>query len=303
MEKDISFLIQKIQSLEEQLKEKEKILLKYRTALGASNERIQKITKDMEETLSLVREAHKRLVPLHLPHIPHFEFSYKFLPAARGVSGDFFDVVQIKNSRKFGVILSCCGSYSMTALLLSSFLKSATRLKDYRTAKDFFASISESLFSALGREETVHLFYGLVDRNDFTLDYCLAGGIFAGFRAFDSKFQVLEPCADSACKSGGGIFESRKISINPKDLLLLCSPGIVQRTNGKEEIFGAERVVKAASGAKSQGVLEIRQNVLFQCRQFGGNIPALRDRTILAIEAKDRILRLKKFQKADSGKS
>ena len=299
MEKDKRFLIQRIQSLEGQLREKDEALRKYRAALGASSEKIQKITKDMGETLLLIREAHKRLVPLHIPRIPHFEFSYKFLPAAKGVSGDFFDTVRIKDSMKFAIVLSSCGSAAAAAFFLSSFLKSAARLRDYKSSKDFFLSLSEN--SAFKQKERAHLFYGIVSRRDFSLDYCLAGDIFAGFRPFGERFQVLAPSADSMAKENSHLFESRRIAINPKDQLLLCSPGIVQGTNGKGEAFGADRVIKSALGAKKQGVLEIRQNVLFQRRQFGGGA-ACGDRTILAMEAKDRILRLKKFQKAE-GKS
>ena len=121
MKKDTRFLIQRIKSLEKRLAEKDRALCKYRETLSDSSGKIQQITKDMEEALSLIREAHKRLVPLRLPRIPHFEFSYKFLPAAAGVSGDFFDVIRIKKSLKFAVVLSSCSSYAAASLFLSSF--------------------------------------------------------------------------------------------------------------------------------------------------------------------------------------
>ena len=177
-------LKEKIRFLEEKLKTKDKLLKKYRQSLQDSNTRIKKIAKDLEGSLSLVRDIHRHLLPVRLPHIPGFEFSYKFVPTRQGVSGDFFDIVKMEQSMKFSVLLSSCSTYALSSLFLSAFLKFSPKLKSHKSAKDFLLFVADKVSSSLSKKEKIHLFYGVISRSSFELDYCLVGDIFAGYKGF-----------------------------------------------------------------------------------------------------------------------
>ena len=286
-------LLSKIKSLEKELKQKEK-------ALKDSNRRVEQILTDLQESKTLIRNIHKTLLPSHLPKIPHFRFSYKLTATRIGVSGDFFDVIQLNNPLQFGILLSSCSSYTLTSLFLSLFLKSVPALKEHSTAAEYFKEIFKNL--PVSHKEPFHLFYGIVNRRDFTLDYCLSGEIFAGIRHARNKkappssadFQILKSpnfnlkTKDPRKKS----LKSAVIELNPKDGLVLCSPGILQRKNSKGTTFGAKNVIKAA--LRQKGVLATRQNILFQADQFAKSAKSLKDQTVLIMEVKDRILKLTK---------
>ena len=124
MKKNTDLLKEKIQSLEKKLKKKDELVKRYQQSLNDSNVRIKKIVKGLENNLSFIRDIHKNLIPVHLPQIPGFEFSYKFLPAKQGVSGDFFDVVKMENSMSFGVMLSSCSTYAVSSLFFPSLEES-----------------------------------------------------------------------------------------------------------------------------------------------------------------------------------
>ena len=62
MKKISELLKEKIKSLEGQLKQRESLLKKYQEALNSSNTRIERIAKDLDESLSLIRDIHKTLL-------------------------------------------------------------------------------------------------------------------------------------------------------------------------------------------------------------------------------------------------
>ena len=287
-----SVLLNQISSLKKRTKEQEKLLKTYEEVLKKSNKDIERITQDLQDSLALISSIHRQLIPTELPKIPHFKFSYKFLPTSIGVSGDFFDIIPLKDPLKFGVLLSSCNTYAITSLFLSTILKSSTKLKEIKSSKDFMIYLADCLHDSFPKKESIHLFFGVIDRRRFTLDYCIAGDVFAGLKTADSV-SVLKPSSKILHKDFKTSFKSKTIDLNPKNALILCSPGVIQKENQKGKHFGLDQIVKSIS-KKSLGVLEIRQNILFKVRQFGKGKASTQDQTVLVIKVKDRILKLTK---------
>ena len=295
-----SSLILKVKSLEKELKQKEEALKKQEQALKNSNQRVEQILKDLQASKILIGNIHKSLLPTHLPKIPQFKFSYKLTATKTGVSGDFFDVIQLNDPLQFGILLSSCSSYTLTSLFLSLFLKSASALKEHSTAAGYIQEIFNNLLNK--NKNSIDLFYGIVNGRNFTLDYCLTGDVFAGLRRFipqekspslPGDFQILKsPKPSLKIKNKKKCsFKSKVIELKPRDYLILCSPGLLHRKNSGGAEFGAKNIMKAALSQK--GALAIRQNILFQANRFA-EFSAQRDQTLLIMEVKDRILKLTK---------
>ena len=293
VKRSYNLLKQKIRSLESKIKKKDQLLKQYQKALTDSNMRITNIAKELTDSLSIIRDINKNLIPVQLPHISGFEFSYKFAPARKGVSGDFFDIIQIKDSMKFSIILSSCNTYSLTSLFLSSFLKSANNIHKYKTAKDFMSFTANKMQTNAGPHEKIHLFYGIISRSSFELDYCLAGDIFVGHKKEGGKFNTLPSCVNNLLHNKmKSPFKSSKLILGPKDTLLICSPGIRYRENKQGMHFGVQNIIDSAEKNPLAEVLEIRQNVLFACNDFGKNKVNQRDCAVLAVKTMDSALRL-----------
>ena len=285
-------LLKQLSFMEKQLQQKDRKLEKYRSALDDSNIRIKNITENLDENLSLIRDIHKNLLPVKLPHISGFEFSYKFLPTKIGVSGDFFDVIKINSFGTFGVLLSSCNTYAVTSLFLSSFLKMSSDLKNHKQAQDFLSFVIEKISPSLKPQDKLHLFYGVVSRNSMEMDYCLAGDIFVGCKRHKEKdWKILPPCLPYLHKNQTQKLKGGKLTLESKDILLLCSPGVLQRENKNGKIFGVENIIKSANQSKSEGVLELRQNLLFSCKEFGGKAPQTRDCTVLSLKVTGPVLK------------
>ena len=290
-------LFKKIQSLEKELQEKKEVIKKYEGAFKDSNSRVEKIIRDIQDSLPLIRKIHQALLPTELPQIPHFEFSYKSQPTKIGISGDFFDVIQLQNPLQFAVLLASCNSYAITSLFLTTLLKFSKDLQVHENSKDFFTELSEKLSPSLTEKDQVHLFCGIVNRKYFTLDYCISGDILAILKPEDLPHQILKATSSSVHKNQQASFKNQSIDLNPRDHLILCSPGIVHRKNPKNQSFGLENLLKSLSLEKKQSVLERRQNILFQANEFAQKKESNKDQTALIVEVKDRIIKLTKKNK------
>ena len=281
-------LREKNKKLEKSLKEKDELLKKYEKVLKDSNARIKTVSEDLKNSLSLIRTIHNSLIPVSLPSIPSFDFSFKFLPARQGVSGDFFNVIPINNKMKFGIVLSSCTSHSLSSLFVSSFLKTSLDMEKYKSSKDFAKYVHKKLSPSLKSKEKVHLFYAVVCRRTFEMDYFLSGDIFVGLSSSKSSKKLS---AHSLHLGATKDFKSSKVSLKEKDQLLLCSSGISGVKNKKGERFSSQ-ILKAIKEKSTSSVLELRQNVLFHYSKFAGKDQESHDRTLLAMRVQDKILKL-----------
>lgn len=285
--------VDRVQYLENELKEKEKLLNKYKNALKTSNERLKNIEEEIDFGLSSIRKIHQKFIPLELPKLPHFRFSYRIQPAARGISGDFFDIIPLKDPMKFGILLSSCSSYALSALLMSSLLKSPSPLKEQQTSEDFLKYLSDRVFLSLPKSEKIHVFYGIVNRRNFTLNYSVAGFFFAGIKSRDQSVTQLSSSGHHTFhKENKNLFASHTTALHPGDILMICSPGVLERSNNEGEAFGKDSISSILNGGNDSDVLELRQKILFQAETFARDVPSHKDQTVLALEVKDRILKL-----------
>lgn len=294
--KNPELLKKKIQALENQLKKKDLVIKKYRETLKQSSLRIQRIGKELNDNFALVREIHKQLLPVRLPQIPGFEFSYKFVPADRGVSGDFFDVIKIKGSMSFGILFFSCETYGLSSLFLSSFLRLKSKLKNYKSSEELVSFVFKSALAGLKTQENIHLFYGIISSSSLEMDYCLKGSIFAGHKTPEgsiSELSLKAPMISHGKKISG--MKKGRLQLQPDESLLFCSPGVAEYSNKKGEEFGQDSIIRAwRKDPPLGGVLEARQAVLFACSEFGKKQPAEKDRAILALRVSKQALRVQK---------
>ena len=287
-------LREKNKKLEKQIKEKDQLLKKYEKVLKDSNDRIKTVSEELKNSLTLIRTIHNSLIPVSLPSIPSFDFSFKFLPARLGVSGDFFNVIPINKKMKFGIVLSSCTSHSLSSLFVSSFLKSSLEMDKYESSKDFAKYVYKKVAPALKSKEKMHLFYAVICRRTFEMDYFLSGDIFVGL---SSSSGVKKLKAHSLHLGASKDFKSSKLNLKSKDQLLLCSSGVSSAKNKKGDKFNSQ-ILKAFKEKSDSSVLELRQSVLFHYSKFAGKEQESSDRTLLAMKVQDKILKLEKTKKA-----
>jgi sigma-B regulation protein RsbU (phosphoserine phosphatase) len=295
MDPRMSALEKKIAELERDLILKEQDLLRYKTELTKANKRLEKLIEQVGQELRVASQIQRVLVPTEYPNIQGVEFSTKFVPGSlRG--GDYFDIFEHDDHLKFGILLSCSSGYTMSALFLSVLLKMTGQLEARRGAEPHIVlqkMIDELLPNMQQGKDRASLFYGVIDRRTFEMQYCQLGNNVALLvDGQTGKMTALAADAPPIAKGFKTELKCHKISINPLDRLVIASEGVAKTMNPSGEAFGLDRLSQAVTRAPKTGVHEMRNELLYQLEKFAESTEFSEDVTVIVTEVKERILKL-----------
>jgi phosphoserine phosphatase RsbU/P len=293
---DTQSLKNKVKMLEKELELKNKDLEIYRKELMKANEQLETLVLHIHTQLKKALEIQRQVVPTEFPHIPGFEFSSKFL-ASSLTGGDYFDIFEHRDRMQFGILMSSASGYSISALFLSLFMKftfASRQDVDGQTPQSLLASMKQDLVPHLSDKDQFSFFYGVMNRRHLRLDLVSAGEVLAvHYVNATQSLKRLQLSAPSLSKA----YDMEQLTIQtvdfePKDKLVLCSPGLLKITNSQGEQFGEERFYSIIKKSAQSDVHNLRNEIFFQAQQFAVDKNLPQDLTAIVVEAKERVLKL-----------
>lgn len=294
MNDEISQLKEKIKDLEQELSSKSLELQVYRNQLKQANSQIEKMIAQLSHELKMAGQIQKLLSPTELPNISGFEISSKFISGTRS-GGDYFDIFEHEDKMKFGVLVASASGYSLSALFLSILIKLASQVEAKKglPPNEFLKKLAAEMTPQMGPKDKTSVFYGVLDRRTYELEYCGMGPIDVYVQSHGQEslthFEMgVEPLSTQSTPPS----ESLKFAINAKDRLIICTEGIAKSYNDENQTWGGDGLRNAIRGAPKTGVHELRNEILFQNQKFSGLTEPVRDQTVLVIEAKDHVIKL-----------
>ncbi len=292
--KERAKLENKIKDLEKEVRGREDDLKNFRKQMAETNKRLEAIIANLNREIKLAMSIQKILIPTSFPHIKGIDFSYKFIPSTIS-GGDYFDIFEHEDKFKFGVLMASGSGHGMSSLLLSVLLKMSGRLEARKGDEPhkIIQFIYDELKTSISEKDSADIFYGVVNRRNFEMNYCLLGQIdFYMLKAENHELQILKSQGEAMKKGMTGPKKSLKVNLSSRDRLILCSRGICQTQNLEGDEFGKERLAKALLGAPDSGAHEIRNEVLMMMKKYSDGLQPQRDQTILVAEVKERIIKL-----------
>ncbi len=289
-------LEQRIAELEEELKERQTDLKRFRDELGKANQRLEVMIGQLTDELKLAHLIQRALVPTEFPNISGFEFSTKYIPSAIS-GGDYFDIFEHQDRFRFGVIVSSASGHAMSALLLSVLLKMTAQIESKRGSEphEVLADMKEQLLENLTEPDEADIFYSLIDRRSFEMRFVRAGQVVALHQSAQTgDIQILDSGLGSLSANFSAPASSGSVSLNPRDRLVLCTRGIVEARNPDGETYGMERVTRSFLTGPKRGVHELRNHILYEVQRFSSGAEPARDQTLVVIEVKDKVIKLAK---------
>ncbi len=294
MSKEISLLKEKIVQLERELMQKNAELTLYRTELTKANQSLEQMIGQISHEVKTAQVLQKFLSPTELPNISGFDFSTKFLPGSRS-GGDYFDIFEHEDKLKFGILIASCSGYAMSALLLSVVIKVSSQIEARRGLgpEKVVALLAKEIVPHVQNKDKANVFYGVVDRRTFELQYSLLGNIDGFLQVYgEDGTQELSTSAPALSKDFSIEPQGMKIQLNPRDRIILATEGLRGSENSEGQMWGKNGLAAAIKAAPKVGVHELRNEILFANEKFTGNLEPIRDQTLLAIEVKDRVIKL-----------
>lgn len=201
-------------------------------SIGASQSQLADSTallvQKLEQHIQIAAEIQKALLPSTLPKIPGVTLGARFFPS-HGVGGDYYDVFEFGDKKRFGFLLADSQTHGMAAALLSALLKLRGEQirEDFQTAGDFLLALGQHVQSEVPvKAADLHLFYGILDRSSLTFRFATAGGlrpmIWRGGKLASLPVKNAPPLNDTAL----GSFPENEWSLEPGDYVALVTRGL-----------------------------------------------------------------------------
>ena len=231
-------------------------------------------------------KTQQHLFPAELPEIPNIELAAHNLPAL-GVSGDFYDFIEIDDNRVGIVIGDVCGKGIPAGFLVVSTRSSLrTAVQQGCSVAETLAYVNKIIHQDSLREKYVTLVYGVFDKTKMSFNYGNAGHS----TPFLYRSRLRKP---KELKTGGsaiGIwrdstYEQEELSLQPQNLLLMYTDGLTEATGKRNRLFGEQRIHRVVKRNAHKGVKTVINNLIFKVKDFcGGTLQD--DVTLIALKVK-----------------
>jgi sigma-B regulation protein RsbU (phosphoserine phosphatase) len=206
----------------------------------------QRQRQRLENELAIAREVQTELFPRSLPVVSGLRLG-AVCRAARVVSGDYYDCIQLDSNRVAMAVADISGKGISAALLMAS-LNAALRslvVADgfgHTNTGDLVQRLNRHLLLNTSDDRYATLFFSIYDAPSRTLHYTNAGHLPPLFVSGD-RIDRLEHGGPVIGLLDGCTYEQASIPVEPGSLLVVYSDGITEPENAYGEEFGIDRLV------------------------------------------------------------
>jgi phosphoserine phosphatase RsbU/P len=236
-----------------------------------------------EAELNFARQVQQALFPQRFPPDSGLEFSAVCVPAA-GISGDYFDVLELTNGRLAFAIADISGKGLSAAILMSNLHASLRILAQAgHSPVQICCQLNRHLCNFTEGYRFATLFYAEWSRLERRLTYVNAG----------HTMPILVSSSGPSRLERGGVpigllphsnFQPGTVTLEPGDLVTLYSDGITEAGVLEAEAFGESQLEALIVTHRNKPLDEIQREILKAVRNWSGGEPE-DDMTLLLVRA------------------
>jgi len=244
----------------------------------------QKQRQRLENEISIAREVQNQLFPQRLPSVPGVEIE-AICKAARSVSGDYYDFIQLSPTHIAIAIADISGKGISAALLMAS-LQAALRSQvladgtETLSTAELVSRLNRHLVRNTADDRFATFFIAVYDSATRTLRYTNAGHL--------PSFLI---CQNSAVHLDLGgmvlgivedyVYEEGSIQVPPDALLIGYSDGLVEPENVYGEEFGIQRLKDAAIRVQAAPPRFVADAMMTAAEEWAGTPEQADDMTVI----------------------
>jgi phosphoserine phosphatase RsbU/P len=244
----------------------------------------QRKRQRLENEISIAHEVQSQLFPRKLPAIPGVEIG-AFCKPARGVSGDYYDFLQLGPTR-LAIALADISGKGISAALLMASVQAALRSQILVGGRAEAATsvivdgINRHLYLNTTEDRFATFFFAVYDSSTRILRYTNAGHL-PPLCILDNKVERLE--------AGGtviGVFEDTPyeegvIELRPGTVFVAFSDGLVEPENVYGEEFGTARLQAVAQRNRNASASAMVSALLDAPEEWAGSAEQADDMTVI----------------------
>lgn len=243
----------------------------------------------MDEELRTAQEVQKVLLPEQDPDWAGYRIrGVNF--AARLISGDYFDFVELPGEQH-GVVIADVSGKGVAAGLVMASCRSA--LRAHAAVSDgpaqTLVALNGQIFSDVREDMFVSAAYAVLENGSGKITLARAGhDAPLLFRKATGEIEQLKPGGLALGIDKGPVFQrvlkELEIQLESGDVLLFYTDGVNEAENSKGQEFGKERLWERFAALAADGAEGVVTGLPKELRAFAGNHSQTDDITLVAIE-------------------
>jgi phosphoserine phosphatase RsbU/P len=249
-------------------------------------EQVARQERRLERDLALARELQGRLLPQSRPQLDHLEVAAKFVPA-RAIGGDLYDFIPYSMSRLGIAIGDVSGKGAPAAIyaaLVSGILRSHAPVEP--TPAEMLAGVNLSLAERRIEAQFVSLIYAVWDDAKRTLTVANSG-LPRPIYVHENKNTVIEATGLPLGLFDEADYDEFHFRMQPGDMFVFFSDGILDARNRSGELFGRGRVEKVIGECANRSVDCVVDSLFKAVAEHSAGVETFDDQTVVAIQVKD----------------
>jgi serine phosphatase RsbU (regulator of sigma subunit)/predicted ester cyclase len=229
-------------------------------------EEIEQQTRErerIEQDLRVARSIQQASLPEEVPTLQGWEISPFYRPA-REVGGDFYDFFELKDGQLGLIIGDATGKGVPAALVMSTtcgMLRAVALSVD--SPGEALERVNEALCARIPANMFVTCFYAILDPESGRLLYANAGHDLPYLRRGGGAEELRARGMPLGLMPGMG-YEEKEATLEPGDITLFYSDGLVEAHNPRREMFGFPRLKRLISEyAENQPLVNLLTEELY----------------------------------------
>ncbi len=249
-------------------------------------ERLREDERRLASDLSTAREIQKQLLPKTTPWLPGLQAAFAYRPATH-LGGDFYDILPYGEGRLLVAVGDVSGKATSAALygsLAAGMLRQYPSQQGWLPPGELLRDFNKKL-CALGIDNRfLALALALYDAGDRTLVVANSG----------LPFPLLVRGGEARELSVAGVplgllpdrtYDQQLVTLEPDDVVVICSDGIDESRNRTDEEFGKERLKRTAAQLAGGSARSIADGILTASRRWAEGAEIWDDRTVVVLKA------------------
>lgn len=195
-------------------------------------------------SISVLRDLYRALLPESVPNIPGWDFEVIYRPA-QILSADFYDFIPLNNSKLAISIGDIAGKGASAAIQMA---KASNLIREVARALIHPGAILSEVNRQLQKENNpkayVTCFLAVLDPTRRELEYANAGHLLP-LKFNQANLNKIEDLLITGKPLGifpQAIYETDRLSLDPGDVVIFFSDGLLEARNPAGEMFSAERL-------------------------------------------------------------
>jgi len=224
------------------------------------------------------------LLPSELPRLPGWQLAAVLNPA-RETSGDFYDVIPLPDNR-WGIVIADVADKGAGAALYMALSRTLIRTSLVKFSTEPAAALREAnlrLLADYKAEMFVTLFVGVLEPDRAALTYCNAGHLPPIHQATDGTYALLSRTGLPLGILQEADWEPRSVDLLSGDALILYTDGVTEARSAVGEMFGRERLIKAAQAHRGQPARDVQSGLLAELHKFTGEAGQVDDLALVIL--------------------